>query len=448
MKKYTLIIALSLVSYSIFGGLYIHAQSNEYKKRTDVPDFENWSEEQIVHWEDSVKSALYPQPAIRKAANSGKMETNATQTATTVKSSYFTNTHVKDSYNIDKNKAVGEIPISSSISPAGAVTYNVPVEIYPGINGFQPQLSFFYNNQAGDGMMGVGWGVSGLSSISRIGRSIYYDNKSQGIVMTKNDAFALDGQRLIKLSETSTQIKYETERGYIKVNATLNGDIVRYFEVFYPNGSKAVYGSTSNYYTHYLTFPVVSFSDVKGNTISYNYTYSNNRYIINKITYNGASVEFSYTSRSYPTIAYNGGVKVTENQLLQKVVCKSGSTTLRTYNFIYETKRYNYLLTQIGCTAGSGSFNPLRFFYGEGNTAYSFTKHDTQLYEWYVNAQHGQLRVSKGKFDYGTDDDGLVSLPNKNSYWQHYRNSTMFRHSQIGLITTMMEQKKSFFMQA
>ncbi|RNC63220.1 VCBS repeat-containing protein, partial [Proteiniphilum sp. X52] len=47
--------------------------------------------------------------------------------------------------------------------------------------------------------------------------------------------------------------------------------------------------------------------------------------------------------------------------------------------------------------------------------------------EWYTNAQPGQLIVSKGKFDYGTDNDGLISLPNKNPYWHYFRNKTMFR---------------------
>lgn len=445
MRKNTLIIALSLVFYFIFGETDIYAQQNNDGKKLNVPDYEHWAEGQIKHWEDSVMNALYPQTITGKAANSGIMRANSVQNAPTAVPSSFTNSYVKDSYSIDKNKAVGEIPISSSISSTGSVNYSVPVEIYPGINGFQPQLSIVYNNQAGDGVIGVGWGLSGLSSISRIGQSIYYDKKSQGVVMTKNDPFTLDGQRLIKLSETATQIKYETEQGYIKVNAVLNGDIIRYFEVYYPNGSKAVYGNNSNNTYNYLTYPVTSFSDMRGNTISYSYSYSNNRYIVNKITYNGASIEFSYINRSYPTIAYNGGLKITEDKLLQKIVCKFGSTILRTYNFTFQIKQYNYLLTQIDCNAGNSSLNPLRFFYGEGNTANVFTNNETQLYEWYVNAQHGQLRVSKGKFDYGTDDDGLVSLPNKNSYWQHYRNSTMFRHSQNRFDNYYSGTEKIFF---
>lgn len=429
MKKHIFVLSV-LVAFILASGMDVDAQQDAKKEgKVLTPDFEKWSEVQITSWEDSVRKVLYPEAIIGITDAPSKSKPVEGRDINSTASLSLTNSSINNSYDIDRTKTVGEISISSSTSPTGAILYNVPIDIYPGIRGFQPQLAFVYNNQASDGVMGNGWNISGLSSISRGGLSIYYDSKSQGISMTKSDAFMLDGARLIKLSETSTQIKYETEQGFMKVNATLSGNVVRYFEVYYPNGCKGVFGYTGNY-SDYQSYPITSLSDIKGNTIYFNYTYSNNRYTISSITYNSASVEFQYTTRSYPVVVYSGGLKITEDKLLQKVVCKFGSTILRTYELSYLTKRYNHLLSQIGCVAGSSSFNPLRFFYGEGNTAYSYTKAETQLYEWYTNAQPGQLRVAKGKFDYGTEDDGLISLPNKNSYWQHYRNSTMFRHSQ------------------
>ena len=38
----------------------------------------------------------------------------------------------------------------------------------------------------------------------------------------------------------------------------------------------------------------------------------------------------------------------------------------------------------------------------------------------------GQVKTAKGKFDYGSDNDGIISLPNKNPYWHHYRRKTWF----------------------
>ena len=56
----------------------------------------------------------------------------------------------------------------------------------------------------------------------------------------------LDGMRLIKISENATTINYESEQGNIKVKAFLSGDVVKYFEVFYPNGTKGIFGYASN----------------------------------------------------------------------------------------------------------------------------------------------------------------------------------------------------------
>ena len=420
------------------------ANDNDTKKekKGSVPNFDTWTEKQIKQWEDSVRNALYPRPEIEKSKSSGKT-TGGNTSPNKMSSGSLINTYVNDSYTIDKSKSVGEIPISSSVAPSGAITYNVPVEIYPGIKNFQPQLSIAYNSHAGDGILGIGWNLAGLSSISKTEMNIYYDGKSQGIGITKNNAFTLDGVRLIKIDENSSQIKYETEQGYIKVNANVVGNIVRYFEVYYPNGLKGVFGNPNDTWD-YLSYPITSLSDMNGNTVSYNYSYSNNRYLINSITYNGASIEFVYTTRTYPIVFYSGGTKITENQNLQKIICKFESTVLRTYEFAYQEQNYNFLLSQIKCATPSNSLNPLRFFYGEGYIASGFTKTDTQLYEWYNFTQPGQVRVVKGKFDYGNEDDGLISLPNNISYWQYYRKT-------LGLIQNRYENyysgtEKIFFL--
>ena len=364
---YTIIICLFTSA-----GIVQAQQDTTDTVRNNVPDFERWTEEQILQWEDSVKNALYPEAVIESMpVPQGKSSKTALPPAASAMS--FINSHVNDSYPIDLTKDVGEIPMLSSVTPSGAVTYNVPIHISPGRQGFQPQLAVAYNSLAGNGVMGAGWNIAGLSSISRVGKSIYYDGKSERLNLEKTDALVLDGTRLIKLNETSSQIDYQTEQGLIKVKAIVTGDLIRYFEVSYPNGNTAVFGHIDNEDTYYLNYPITSFTDLKGNTIHYTYLYSNYRYILNSITYGDASAIFHYkTARPDPITTYNTGRKIIEDRLLERIECKSDDITFRMYEFTYQTQRNTSVLTQIGCTASGKSLNPLRFLYGEGNTATSY----------------------------------------------------------------------------
>ena len=45
----------------------------------------------------------------------------------------------------EDNTDVGKIPVQYALSPTGAVTYQVPINVHSAPDGFQPQLSFSYN---------------------------------------------------------------------------------------------------------------------------------------------------------------------------------------------------------------------------------------------------------------------------------------------------------------
>jgi hypothetical protein len=50
---------------------------------------------------------------------------------------------------------------------------------------------------------------------------------------------------------------------------------------------------------------------------------------------------------------------------------------------------------------------------------HSYTSEDTQLARWWNYAEKYQIRATKGKFDYGTEDDGILSFPNKIHYKEY-----------------------------
>ena len=73
-----------------------------------------------------------------------------------------------------------------------------------GTAGMEPKLAITYSSQAPNGLLGVGFSISGLSAIGRSGPTQWHDGKRGGVSLTENtttnesaDRFTLDGQRLV-----------------------------------------------------------------------------------------------------------------------------------------------------------------------------------------------------------------------------------------------------------
>ncbi len=388
--------------------------------------FANWTDEQYKRHDDSIIATLYA-PVIENSIDSIALSIRKSPTdASLIKEKV---PYYPTIANIDRSKAVGQITINSDISPSGAKLYNVPIQVYPGARNFSPQISLNYNSHNGNSIMGVGWDLSGVPMIKRAGKSVYFDNKAQGVVMDNSDAFVLDGVRLIKTDTNNDCIIYETEHGNIKAIGHITDSIMNYFEVFYPNGDKGIFGLSNNTKNHHF-YPIVSLTNLTGSTISYKYTNSDNHYHLERISYNGASVEFKYVARIDTILSYSGGLRIIEPYLLKNITTKLGNTTLGSYSLNYISQNSISLLSQIDFTAGNASLNPLKFHYGEGQSSNSLSKTTTQLSQWYTSEDPNMIKVSKGKFDYDCGAEGLIVLPNKNPYYKHYRHSTLFRHSQ------------------
>ncbi|MBP8297470.1 MAG: hypothetical protein KAX84_15265, partial [Burkholderiales bacterium] len=119
--------------------------------------------------------------------------------------------------------AIGTAPGSLSISESGAATYSMPIQVAPGAAGMQPQLALNYSSQGGNGLMGPGWSLSGLSVITRCAQTEAQDGSKEGINydgLAANDRYCLDGQRLVPVSAPAPvtdagvqarRIEYRTE---------------------------------------------------------------------------------------------------------------------------------------------------------------------------------------------------------------------------------------------
>ncbi|MBI3771675.1 MAG: hypothetical protein HY272_03130 [Gammaproteobacteria bacterium] len=278
----------------------------------------------------------------------------------------------------------GATPASFAVNANGSATYTIPIQVPPGFNGIEPKLAIIYNSQQGNGLLGVGWSLSGLSAISRCPGTIAVDGARSGIDLTA-ERFCLDGQRLIKSATGTGYNEYRTEidsfsriRAYFTGSGTSTAINPDYFKVWTKSAQILEYGNTSGNTsnskilmgTSALTWGLNRQQDIRkdagGNDVAGNFlnvTYATtSAYIPNstqafgagvlyptKIEYSAApysgftpvlrSVEFVYQTRTdNKNTKYVAGYSVLTNALLDKVVTKYSGTTVRSYDLDYENE--------------------------------------------------------------------------------------------------------------
>ena len=114
------------------------------------------------------------------------------------------------------------------VSSLGTATYTVPIDVPVGVGGMQPSLSLAYSSQSSVGLAGQGFDLKGLGAITRGPKSVFYDGKSSGTTFKKDDAFFLNGDRLVFVSGSvdSEAVYRPASDPTTKVIATYGGPIM------------------------------------------------------------------------------------------------------------------------------------------------------------------------------------------------------------------------------
>jgi RHS repeat-associated protein len=177
--------------------------------------------------------------------------------------------------------AVGTLPGSFSVTGTGEATYSIPLVVPPGRAGMDPTLSVVYSSAAGDGVLGMGFAVSGFSAISRCPKTIVDDGGIRGVTDEPDDALCLDGKRLVAVDGGRATVEYRTfPDTFAKVIAhfavTLGDQQPQTFDVYTRGGMHVEYGTTSDsrvYGTGDVAraWLVAKSSDRRGNFIAYSY---------------------------------------------------------------------------------------------------------------------------------------------------------------------------------
>ncbi len=152
-----------------------------------------------------------------RATDAGSLSSDAVRTVVVA------DVPVAENLPLPATSSIGTIPGTFAVSDAGAAIYRMPIAVPPGAAGLQPDLSLVYSSQAGDGALGIGWQITGLSVIQRCPKTIAADGYRAPINYdnnTSNDEYCLDGERLIRISGTGASGEYRTERdSYAKIVA-------------------------------------------------------------------------------------------------------------------------------------------------------------------------------------------------------------------------------------
>ena len=224
---------------------------------------------------------------------------------------------------------VGKTEGTFAVSLKGAATYTIPLTIQKGMSDFKPDLSLFYDSNAENGIMGLGWSIKGLHTISKVNKCQHFDGTNQG------KAYALDGMRMILGIGVDGQIgamyKTEHEQGdIISITATQNGAPAT-FKVKAADGSIYKYGSSTGRYINgdNSKWALDYAQDALGNYISYTYDQNGGLYPTS-ITY-GRNIHGTAGVDCVIYFTYDNST----TKRLTKIECKYNGKIYRSYLFNY-----------------------------------------------------------------------------------------------------------------
>ncbi|MBN8612103.1 MAG: VCBS repeat-containing protein [Deltaproteobacteria bacterium] len=92
---------------------------------------------------------------------------------------------------------VGGTATRMSSTPDGASSYSYPIWTPAGRHGLAPSLSLNYSSRGPNGVLGVGFSLSGVSSVDRCPRIMALDQQASGVGFEDGGRFCLDGVPLL-----------------------------------------------------------------------------------------------------------------------------------------------------------------------------------------------------------------------------------------------------------
>ena len=269
-----------------------------------------------------------------------------------------------DPADIAATDQVGSTAGNFRVAENGAASYTIPIATAAGTAGVTPQLELSYNSQAGNGLLGKGWNIGGLSAISRCRQTLQQDGDALPLSWGPQDRFCLDGQRLMVVAGDygAPNSQYRTEIDSFAKVVAKGGTIGHpdYFEVTRKDGSVSTYGYSGDSDAEHkavadngavsaniLSWSLKKFTDSVGNQMIFTYQgdsdHSGHR--LHQVRYAFGSnsswslyqayIQFNYEQRPDDKAGYIAGYKFGTGRRLASVVSYNEGDELRRYNLTY-----------------------------------------------------------------------------------------------------------------
>ncbi|PWN65327.1 RHS repeat-associated core domain-containing protein [Chryseobacterium viscerum] len=271
------------------------------------------------------------------------------------------------------------------VTGAGQLQFTLPIALPPGIKNVSPNMSLIYLSNSGNGILGYGWTISGITTISRSGKNIEKDGELTNVKLDYSDYYSFNGQRLIlKSGEYGKDgAEYVTEK-YSNIKIKSIGSVTgqawqgpEYWEVTFEDGSQAWYGGTISGNSSSKTpieYNIVKWKDAQGNYILYNYVQTKNVASVSNIKWGGNEnlntpaineIIFNYLTRNLSEQYYVSGIALIQDRILDNVVVKTNNNLYKKYTIEYGSNgtSYQFVNKITEYNSEGAAANPIAFEY-------------------------------------------------------------------------------------
>ncbi len=250
---------------------------------------------------------------------------------------------------------VGADAGSFSVGNSGSGAWSVPIETPPGIRGMVPNLTAGLSTSSGNGLLGQGGSLSGLSAIARCTKSIAIDGVNSKINFNTAAQYCLDGNRLMLISGTqgAENSEYRTElESFQKIvaNGSAGSAGPASFTVTSRSGSTMTFGGSNNASILHHSGAVVNWrisrlEDTSSNYMDYFYASDPSESLLDEIHYGGninaaqahfLKVKLVYEDRPDQFSTYGFGTLGQSTQRLAAIQTYADEIMVRDYQLSYE----------------------------------------------------------------------------------------------------------------